>query len=328
LPTQIPVSGDRKTIDWNPFDILPSTNPFDIPLLDTLPIHSNARPPTIPVNNTKPKLSGPKPYVLVPQAQPVTKSNEPLPPVKKSTPPRTASSLPRTAPAWVKRVPGLGPPGRKALETVHPPDANDMDIDSPKNGSSDIKGELEVADTPTSSQEALGAEDTSGDEGDRTMDTSDDEVVVHDGRYTPRTIDEPNDPDIPVTSSLQETGIKKGDWKGKRKAVESGDAAEDLQGAGLNVVNPVDNLEAPSSGAPEGTSGAMTSGSGRTSGSGGIASGSGLASGSGSAPVPIPGAITHPADLMGEIEGMLAEEKITTESIQANFQQLVCFFLQ
>ena len=209
------------------------------------------------------------------------------------------------------------------VETSPPPATNDMDIDPPTDGSSDIEGDLEVADTPTSSQGAIGEEHSNSDE----MDTSDNEVVVRDGKYAPQDISD--DSDIQVTGSLRHTRSTKADRKGKRKAAESHDTAEDSHRAGLNIVNPVDNLEAASGLAPTavtfGTSGsADASGSGMVPGSGGAPS-SGDASGSGAAG-PIGGpSTTHPADLMGEIAGMLDKEKTTTESIQANFQQLVCF---
>jgi hypothetical protein len=178
-----------------------------------------------------------------------------------------------------------------------------MDVDPP--GSSDIEGELEVADTPTSSQGALGEDDTSCHEGDTAMDTSDNEVVVIDGKYTPSKVDKA---DMPVTGSLHHTGTMKADRKGKRKAV-----AEDLQGAMLKV-----NSEAASGHVNEaGTAGAAGSA---------LIPGSVHASGSGPASVPVGGpSTTHPVDLMGEIAEMLDEDKITTENVQANFQQLVCF---
>jgi hypothetical protein len=330
LPTEFPVPGDRKTIHRNPFDIIPLTNPFDIPLLGTLPIHPNTRPPVIPAANTNPQQSGRKPYVLVPKAQPVTTSNEPPPPVAKLTPPRTTPPAPplrqtpppaphprRTGPHWVKSVAGFHRPGRVLVETSPPPTTNDMDVDPPSDESSDIEGDLEVADTPTSSQGAIGEGHSNSDE----MDASDNEVVVRDGKYTPRKMHIADDSDMQVIGSLHPTGSTKADRKGKRKAVESHDTTEDSHHAGLNIVNPVDNLEAASCHAPAevpvGTSGSAYASGGAPGSSG--ASGSGVTG-------PIGGpSTTHPADLIGEIAGMLDKEKTTTESIQANFQHLVCF---
>ena len=333
MPTQIPVPEDRKTINRNPFDIIALPNPFDIPLIDGLPVHANAQPAVIPL--AKRQL---KPYVLVPKVQPVTESNKPqllvatlTAPPTGSPPPQTASPPPQTASPRVTSVAGSARPTRMPLGTSRLPDAYRMDVDPPKDGSSDIEGELQVADTPTSSQEALGEEETSSDEGAAAMDTSDNEVVVLEGKYTPGTMDILDDADIPGSGSLHHTGTMKADRKGKRKAVESSDTAEDLQGAGINVVNPVDHVEAPSSHAPVGgpAGSGFTSGSGGAFGASGV-SGSSGASGSGGATGLIGGPIggpstTHPGDLMGEIAGMLEEEKITTESVQGNFQQLVCF---
>ena len=75
------------------------------------------------------------------------------------------------------------------MGTSRIPDAHKMDVDLSKDGSSDVEGELQVADTPTSLQEALGEEETSSDEGAAAMDTSDNEVVVLEGKYTPGTTD-------------------------------------------------------------------------------------------------------------------------------------------
>jgi hypothetical protein len=76
-----------------------------------------------------------------------------------------------------------------------------MDVDPPSDESSDIEGDLEAADTPTSSQGAIGEGHSNSDE----MDASDNEVVVTDGKYTPRKMHIADDSDMQVIGSLHPT---------------------------------------------------------------------------------------------------------------------------
>lgn len=329
LPAQIPVPGDRKTIPRNPFEIAPLPNPFIVPLLDPQLIHPKSIPPRhIPVPNTKRQPSGSKlniPYVLVPDFRQVTNSQPPVAKSNEGQSPEAKSIPPRRPRFVVKRVAGSRNPGRLPA-AGNPSDANDMDVDPPNDGSSDIEGELQVADTPTTSQEALVEADSSNDEGDdaegddELMDTrSESDVLIMEGRYFPQTIPTPDRADIPVISPLPNPAgndkmSTEADRKGKKKAQEWGNIGEDPQGRGAKMVQP-------------GPTSAKVAATAATAGTAGNASNTGTSS--------IPGTsgsghghdmlIAHPADLMGEIAELLDHGEITNENIQTNFQQLVCF---